>query len=733
MSNTPASHRSRPGPRENTFAPHRVSSLCRAWLSQTEPQNHYASAAPYQSSVVVAMNEPDSVLELLSTPSKKHQDSEGLQAQVLSDCYSLAKLPLELPPTGSFARSKHELQKQHSSDPPYTPIAVQLPNGIPKELKTAAPVTNRYFNARLASVTSSSLKSTAADSTKTVLKFTRSSSVVSDRSQTLMFALGFSQLNFADPAASRWVDQLVGDERSSITPPISPGLARNTSLHSQSAYLPQPDSTFMDPYSTTCRLRGGCGPGHQCILNSIQNTPQSAYRLRSGTPHYSKSSDTSRPTSSLGSSNSFGSNEEIKESVNVTYAARQKATNYEIINPMKTEEGHHNIKRQRGRAPKPKATTRKLNGLSQEDAWTDMEESTTYYARSPIPCHQSETVQPSPSECISGHACLQEHRYDQTMPLETDHGAITHAYSSTISSLLRIHRKHVRPVFQPGPFPSAKPNLHTIIESYLSVLESIIEALDVHLQDSRPSPSLRGGCSIYSCCCPDEGEELPSNIRVPQSNDREQPPDNSTPTPPRARTMDRQERLFRKSYAETDAIELHDFTQGQFRKSVGGDSLSSKGLGKKASNAADTTVRDNSTPRPTDPGRPFSNGDDSSSKGPGKKVSNANKTAMGDSSTCPTNPGSSFSSSDDLSLNGTEKKMSNATNTVVSLNSGSNVTETAAGSKSTSSPTEPSGSIFGPFSPTSRDGSTLASTRTPLAWEDPVPSWSFSQVRKIPF
>ena len=741
MSNTPAPHRSHHGPGESTFAPHRVSSLCRAWLSQTEPRNMYASAALYQTSVVATMNEPDSVPELLSTPSKKHQDLEGLQAQPHGDSCNLAEFPLELPLIGSFARSKHELQMQHSLDPLYTPIVVQLPNGIPKELKTATPVTNRYVNARSASVISSSLTSTGGDSTKTVLKFTRSSSVVSDRSRTLMFALGFSQLNFADPAAPRWVDQVIGNERSNITPPISPGLACNTSLHLQSACLPLPDSTFMDPYSTTCRLRGGDGHSHHQILSSIQNTPQSAYCPRSGTPHSSRSSDTSRQPSSSGSSNSFRSNEEVKESANVTYAARQKATNYGIIDPMKTEDSHYNVKRQRGRATKAKVTTQQLNCLSQEDVWTDMEGSTTYYAGSLIPRRQSETVRPSPSKCISGHAYLRKHLYDQTMPLETGHGANTHAYSSTIPSLLRIHRNLVRPVFRPGPLPSAKPNLHTIIESYLSVLESIIGALDVHLQDSQPSPSLRGGCCIYSCCCSDERGELPSNnraqpsnVREPQSDNKEQKPENPTPTLARGKTIDRQERLFRKSYAETDAIELHEFTQGQFRKSVGGDSISSKGPGKKASNTTNATVRDNSTPRPTDPGRPFSSGNDPSLKGSGKKVSIANKTTMGyNSQSCPTNPGGSFSIGDNLSLNGMGKKVS--TNTTVSDSLGSNATDTAAGNKSTSSPTDPRGSvgsIFGPFSPTSRDGSTLASTRTPLAWEDPEPSWRFSQVRKIP-
>jgi len=561
----------------------------------------------------------------------------------------------------------------HSLNSPHPPTVVRLPNGTPKEPKTATLVSNRYDNARSASVRSSSLASTTAESTKTVLKLTRSSSAASNRSQTLIFDLGFSQLNLMDPDASRWVDQAIGDGCSSITPPISPELTRDTSLQSRGMWFTQ-HLTFVDPYSSACRLRGGGGPNHQRTPNSIQNTPQSAYGPRSCTPHSSRSSDTSLPLSSPGSSIYCGSIKAVKKSANLIHASRQRAIDV-LVEPTKLEQDYHNIKRRKGRIPKPKATTRQSNGYSQNDAWADTEGSTTFYTGSPIPRRQSEAVHSPPSDCISGPSYLRRHRYDRKSLIETNHGTNTQAHSSTILSLPRIHRIPVCSVSRPRPVPCAKPNLHTVIKSYLSVLESIIEALDVHLQDSQPSPSLRGGCCTYCCGCSDEGDEPPKsnyrtppyNNRGPTSDNREQPSENPTSTPPRDRTMDRQERLFRKSYAETDAMELQKFKQGQFQKPVGG------------------------------------------SKGPGTKVSNTTDTAVSDSSG------------------------SNATDSAVA----DNLTSSSSGVNGsifepTSSTTNPRGSIFGSFSMTSPDSSTLVSTRTPLAWEDPVPSWSFSQVRKIP-
>jgi hypothetical protein len=679
MSKSPASRMSQPDPMEIIFAPHQVSSLCQTWLSEIETDDLCASTASCRSPVVVPMNESDSALDFLSTPSKRHHDLGGLLAQRQSDPYSKTNFYLELPSTGSFARSNPAIHMHHSLNPPHPPIVVQLPNGTPKEPKTATLVSNRYDNARSASVGSTSLASTTAESTKTVLKFTRSSSAASNRSQTLMFDLGFSQLNLVDPDASRWVDQAIGDGCSSTTPPVSSELTRDTSLQSRSMWFTQ-HSTFMDPYSTACRLRGGGGPNHQRTPNSTQNTPQSAYGSRSCTPHSSRSSDTSLPLSSSGSSIYFGSIKAVKQSANLIHASRQRAIHV-LAEPKKLEQDYHNINRQKDRTPKPKATTRQSNGYSQKDAGADMEGSTTFYTGSPIPRRQSEAVQSPPSDCISSSSYLSRHRYDRKSLIETDHGANTQAHNIAVLSLPRNHRIPVCSVSRPRPVPFAKPNLHTVIKSYLSVLESIVEALDVHLQDSQPSPSLRGGCCTYCCGCSVEGDEPPSDKKPPKSNDRtppynnrgpnfdnrEQPSENPTSTPPRDRTMDRQERLFRKSYAETDAMELHKFKQGQFQKPVGG----SKGLGKKVSNTTDTAVSDSSGSKATD-------------------------SAVADNLT--------------------------------SSSSGAN------GSifEPTSSTTNPRGSIFGPFSMTSPDSSILVSTRTPLAWEDPIPSWSFSQVRNIP-
>jgi hypothetical protein len=175
MDITPTPRRSQAHLMESTFSPHRVSSLCRMWLSQTEPDNLYANAAPCQSPVAVTLEKKDSVHGFLSAPSEKSQDLRGLEMWRQSDSYSLADSP-----HSSFTRSTHELRMQESSYPPYESIVVHLPYGTPKELNTAAPAPNRYDIARSATVTSSLLASTIANSTTISLKCTKACSKAFD-------------------------------------------------------------------------------------------------------------------------------------------------------------------------------------------------------------------------------------------------------------------------------------------------------------------------------------------------------------------------------------------------------------------------------------------------------------------------------------------------------------------------------------------------------------------------
>jgi hypothetical protein len=627
MDITPISRRSQPHLIESTFSPHRVSSLCRMWLSQTEPDNLYANAAFCQSPVAVTLHKTDSVHGVLSGPSEKSQDLKGLETGCQSDSYSLTVSPPDLSRTSSFSRSRHELQMQESSYPPYESIVIHLPYGTPKELKTATPASNGYDIARSATVISSSLASTSASFTMTSLKCTKACSKAFDRVQTLMFALGCSHLNFTNPAASRWVDQVIGDERSGITPPNSPVLTRDKLLHSLSVCPPQPDSPLMDTYVTTCRLRGGADSNSQRILNSIQNTPQSAYRHGSGTLHYLKSSNTSRSLSSAGSSNFSGlSNEELDESAISSHEAWQRGPQH--------NQRYHNIKRRKGKPYKPKVTTLPLGRRRPKTAGSGMNDYNIDYSGASTACYQSTAVECYPSVCVSGHTYLQESACARTLPLEIDHGANTYACSNM------AHKHRNRSVFQPRTLPSAKAshellsksNLHALTESYLSVLESIIRALDVHLQEYHPSASLRGGWCIHRWCCAssDDDGESPSNNGGPQSNLREPPFANPAPMSPRNRLMHREEKLFKKSYAETDALELHGFTQQQFRKTSGGDNLSSKGLEKKDSSATGTTVDDTPISIPTKSRSFFSSGDDLASKEMwmGRKVSNTADTAV---------------------------------------------------------------------------------------------------------
>jgi DNA-nicking Smr family endonuclease len=490
-----------------------------------------------------------------------------------------------------------------------------------------------------------------------------------------MFVLGCSHFSCTSSAASRWVAQVIGDERSGITPPNSPVVTREKSLHPLSVCLPQPDSPLIDTYLTTYRLGGGGDSNFQRTFNSIQNTPQSAYRHGSGTPSYLKSSSTSRPLSSSGSSNFSGSsNEELDESASSSHEAWQRGQQH--------NQRYHNIKRRKGKPCKPKATALPLGRRSQKTARSDMDDYNIDYSGSSIACYQSKAVECYPFVCVSGHTYLQESVCARTLPLETDHGANTHAYSSV------VHKDCVCSVSQPRPLPSAKAsqellsksNLHALTESYLSVLESIIKALDVHLQEYHPSPSLRGGCCTHHWCCAssDNEGESPSNIEGPQSNTREPPFANPTPMSPRHRSMHREEKLFKKSYAETDALELHGFTQQQFRKTGGGDNLSLKGPGKNGSSATVTTVDGTPISFPTKSSGFFSSGDNLASKGMGRKVSNTVDTAVRDNST--------------------------------------------------PSPTNHRHSIFGPFRSSDTECFTLGLSRYPVTIKDPKPFYNLSKV-----
>ncbi|KAF2792464.1 hypothetical protein K505DRAFT_338652 [Melanomma pulvis-pyrius CBS 109.77] len=244
---------------KRTFAPQRVSSICRAWILGVEPNHLDTEDVIFQSPKVDPSDGVHSVFAPPPILPGEHRDTEEGQKQYECRFHGPVKNHPIMPLINSSPHPIKDLQLGSFREPLCTQVFIQPPIG------TLSVLSPRGNNVHSASMTSSSGASTCAKSSSGARISTEASSVASEPE--------YSLFNLAHPAALRWLDRTTEKERSGMTPPYSPILPTKLTPHSHSKYLRLTDSTLLQRFSPACRLRGG-GDGNEGCQISLPSTPR---------------------------------------------------------------------------------------------------------------------------------------------------------------------------------------------------------------------------------------------------------------------------------------------------------------------------------------------------------------------------------------------------------------------------------------------------------------------------